>query len=148
MERSSLDRAVKEIFLYYDYKMPPSSRIDRIYKKVCAIPDAAVDWIVDVITDEKDTPPRNLGKEFHSLYQAWLNSGHGNRISYDKTICADCNGEGYLRYYTFVGNQKYRMIILCASCENWKAAGFRDNTLPKANIFQLEQNGYEVISKN
>ena len=134
MDRITFDDAIDKIFAYYDYREPEGRRREMIFDKVKEIPTGAVEYIVNGITDEKDTPPRNLAKAFNEYYIRWGQSPEHNKKQEERPLsCPDCGGEGFIhfRQADHLSGHMYKKIAICASCENWKRFGGGYNKISK-----------------
>ncbi len=125
MDKMTFTDAVEKIFRYYEYKAPERRRLEMIFDKVSAIDSKAVPWITDKITDDFDTPPRNIARAFRIYYARYCESYRATEKETETIECKSCHGEGFLFFRVankFTGI-KYRQVAICGDCQNWKRFG-------------------------
>lgn len=90
MRDDSFAHAVNEIAAFLGSKEVPPHTKAAWFDKVQNIPDEALPYIVEKITDEVDAMPRNLPKVFKEKFRAWQMDNPGKCVVVEQQGCRDC----------------------------------------------------------
>jgi hypothetical protein len=80
--------------------------------KVKHIPDEAVEFIVEKITDEVDARPRNMPKAFREKFSLWLRENPDKAAGAEQSGCSACEN-GILFLERIRGGKKETASVFC-----------------------------------
>lgn len=122
MNSIQFETSMDRLYEYFDRKTPGNASLTQWHKKCEHVPHMAMDWIIGWMTDNMDSPPRNMGKAINAGWYRYQESNPNKIARYNETPCDECRGKGIL-WYSFIEKDsgvRYQHNCICASCENWK----------------------------
>jgi len=114
--------SMDSLYEYFDRKTPKHPTLIQWHKKCEHVPGKAMEWIIGWMTDNMDSPPRNMGKAIVAGWYRYQESNPNKVIRFEETPCEECRGKGLLWYSFIPENQKNRIegYCICGKCDNWK----------------------------
>ena len=124
MVRTTAEKAIIDIFQFFRYqKNPTDIQIDAWYKKISFIPEEAVDWIVNSITD-LDRLPTNLPKEIIKQWYSYRKAHPEKTVPEQTMFCEDCLGHGTHMFkkldHRYPEPMYVSYVVMCEACNNWE----------------------------
>jgi hypothetical protein len=135
----NFERDTKRLMAWYKRKLD-ANQLDVMYNRVRHIPGPAYADIIDSIIEDSRYFPTIV--EIKNRYFAWRAAHPEQAISYEKTLCLDCHGKGFIWYNIRSMDIVYNVVCRCGACENWKGQG--DQNIPIKHRSNLERDGLEI----
>jgi hypothetical protein len=131
MREENFAHAVNQIAAFLGSREAPAHTKVAWFEKVQNIPEEALPFIVEKLTDECDTMPRNLPKAFREKFRAWQMENPGKVASVDEKGCRDCEA-GIL----FLERDGRTAVIFCHCLQG--SAGY----VGRVSLAQMEAQGW------
>ena len=116
---------------------------DILFNQVKHIPSAAFKDIIDaLINDSKYFPTI---QEIKNRYQNWRSAHPEQATGYEKTLCLDCQGKGFLwtsEFHEALG-RNYTYCYRCGSCHNWQGQ-VHHSVMPELHRSIAERDGINI----
>jgi hypothetical protein len=122
MDIQQFNSLVREFADYMDKAGITTRQIDLWHKKCEHIPVMARDYILDFLTNECNSFPRNLPKQIKEgwhLYQ----KAHPEKMTKEKLDgCTECDSRGIIWFKRFdkETGREAEFIARCSKCQNWR----------------------------
>ena len=122
MNITQFEISMDRLYEYFDRKTPNNASLIQWHKKCEHVPQMAMEWIIGWMTDNMDSPPRNMGKAINAGWYRYQESNPNKVAKYEEKPCVECNKKGLL-WYSFIEEDsvvRYHHYCICAACENWR----------------------------